>query len=208
MAWAPNYTNASELGTYVRIPDAVDDAQLAFAAAAASRAVDRACKRQFGLVATAEDRYYSARYDARRARWVVEIDDLMTTTGLVVTFDTDDDGTYPAEVTEYQLKPVNAAAIGRPWTELVVHPTSTTIPTDLIDGVEVRAQFGWTEVPTAVVQATLLQASRLLARRDSPFGVAGSPEAGNEIRLLARLDPDVEVTLRDYIRRPRKAVFA
>ena len=50
-------------------------------------------------------------------------------------------------------------------------------------------------------EATLLQASRLAARRDSPFGVAGSPDAGSEMRLLARVDPDVAVALEPYRRR-------
>lgn len=208
MTWAPNYVSAGQLAAFVRIDDNVDNEWLDLIASAASRAVDRACRRQFGLVAAVESRYYSARWDERRQRWVVEIDDLMTTTGLVVTFDTNDDGAYLDTVDDYQLKPVNAVLVGRPWTELVVHPTSTTTPTGLIDGVEVVGRFGWTAVPDAVVQATLLQGSRWVARRDSPFGVAGSPEAGSEIRLLARLDVDVEVSLADYKRRGRKAVFA
>jgi len=44
--------------------------------------------------------------------------------------------------------------------------------------------------------ATVLQANRLLKRRHAPFGVAGSPELGSELRLLARVDPDVAVSLR------------
>jgi hypothetical protein len=46
----------------------------------------------------------------------------------------------------------------------------------------------------------LLQASRLDFRRVAPAGVAGSPETGSEVRLLARVDPDVAVSLKDYIR--------
>lgn len=52
--------------------------------------------------------------------------------------------------------------------------------------------------PSAIVNACLLQASRFWSRRSSPFGVAGSPEFGNELRLLNRLDPDVEVMLGPY----------
>lgn len=209
MAWAPNYCSVDDLAAFVRVDDDADHVEMSFAIAAASRAVDRACRRQFGRVTVAEDRYYSARWDDRRQRWVVQIDDLCTATGLTVSFDTNDDGTYPDEIDNYQLKPVNAAAAGWPWTELVVHPSSTTIPTDLIDGVRVHSGgFGWTTYPDAIIEATLLQASRLIARRDSPFGVAGSPEAGTEIRLLAKLDPDVDVSLAPYKRLGRKAVFA
>jgi hypothetical protein len=45
--------------------------------------------------------------------------------------------------------------------------------------------------------ATKIQASRLFVRRQSPFGIAGSPEIGT-VRLGSRLDPDVEVLLRPF----------
>lgn len=50
-------------------------------------------------------------------------------------------------------------------------------------------------IPEAVKMATMIQASRLYHRRDTPYGVAGSPEMGNELRLLSRLDPDVQLLL-------------
>lgn len=49
--------------------------------------------------------------------------------------------------------------------------------------------------PASVKLATMIQGSRWAKRRDSPFGIAGSPEMGNEMRLLARIDPDVAVLL-------------
>lgn len=200
MAWAPDYATTAELKAYVRISDSADDAQCALAVTAASRAIDQATNRQFGLAAAAEDRYYTARWDRRRCRWVIDIDDLQTSVGLTVSADLDDTGTYADLITEYAMRPVNATAEGMPWTSIVVHPTSDVLPSALEAGVEVHAQFGWTAVPTTVKQACLLQASRFLMRRDSPFGVAGSPEAGSELRLLARVDPDVEVSLRRYRR--------
>jgi hypothetical protein len=124
----------------------------------------------------------------------------MTVTGLEVMADLTDTGTYTDELDELAMRPVNAAPEGRPWTRLVVLPDSTNQPRAHDAGVEVTAQFGWTTVPTAVEQATLLQGSRFLSRRDSPYGVAGSPETGSELRLLARLDADVAVTLSSYIR--------
>jgi hypothetical protein len=60
--------------------------------------------------------------------------------------------------------------------------------------------WGWDAVPDAVKEATLLQGSRLDFRRVAPAGVAGSPETGSEVRLLARVDPDVAVSLKDFIR--------
>jgi hypothetical protein len=202
MAWAPAYASTSELASLVRIGDTADDAQLALALEAASRAIDHTTGRQFGLLAAVEARYYAARWDSSTYRWAVEIDDLMTTTGLIVKVDSLDDATYPDTVTASYVRrwPVNAAAKGRPWTRLAIHQDSNVQPTGLEAGVEVTARWGWTSVPATVKQACLMQASRLLARRDSPFGVAGSPEVGSEMRLLARLDPDVAVAVAPYRR--------
>lgn len=57
------------------------------------------------------------------------------------------------------------------------------------------ASFGLVDVPAVVRQACLIQASRLFARKNSPYGIAGSPEAGSEMRLLDRIDPDVSALL-------------
>jgi hypothetical protein len=193
MAWAPDYVTATELKAYLRIDDTVDDAEVAFAVTAASRAIDRHTNRQFGVVAAAEERSYTARYDKQRRRWVVDIDDLMDDTGLTVTTE---DGT----VDVYALKPANAPQTGAPWFRLIVDPDSTVTPTCDEDGVTVEALWGWTAVPDTIKQATLLQASRLFTRRNAPFGVAGSPESGSEMRLLAKLDPDVAVIVGPYVR--------
>ena len=64
----------------------------------------------------------------------------------------------------------------------------------------VRGIWGWTAVPAEISMATLIQASRLFARRQSPFGIAGAPDLG-VVRLSARLDADVEVLVKDFRRR-------
>jgi uncharacterized phiE125 gp8 family phage protein len=193
MAWAPDYQSSSDLKSYLRITDSDDDAQIALAIAAASRAIDTHCGRQFGSVAPIEERFYTGRWDRRRRRWVVEVDDIMTTTSLTVEVD-------GSAITEYQLEPSNAEFKGKPWTHLVVDPSSAVFPTGEADEVAVTGTWGWTDVPIAVKQACLLQASRFFARRQSPYGVAGSPDAGSEVRLLARVDPDVAVALGPYKR--------
>lgn len=201
MAWKPSYVSTAELRKFARISDNDDDTELDFAIAAASRAVDNHTHRQFGLLDDAEARYYPAEWDRRRKRWIIEIDDLMDDTGLTVNADLDDDGTYDDEIDDYRLEPRNAEAKDRPWTRIMVKPDSEHRPGgNENDLVEVNATFGWSDVPDAVKKATLLQANRFHFRRFSPAGVAGSPETGSEVRLLARLDPDVKVSLSDYIR--------
>jgi hypothetical protein len=193
VAWKPDYVLTAELKAYLRITDVVDDTELALIATAASRAVDRHTKRQFGVVAAAEERRYTAKWDRRRCRWVIVVDDLMTTTGLVLT-------AAAGEIDSYTLEPVNAAQEGRPWERIVVDPDSAVKPTGEEYGVTGEALWGWTAVPSTVKLASRLQSSRFVARRDSPFGVAGSPELGSELRLLAKVDPDVGLMLTEYIR--------
>lgn len=198
MAWAPAYISDTDLKNFTRIDDDIDDAEVASAVEAASRAVDNAAhpdgKRQFGNVDAPEERRYTAKWRPRRGRWVVEIDDLMSTTGVVVS--------VPAgTITAYTLTPVNAAQRSRPWTHLVVDPDSVVQPTGDEFEVAMTALWGWTATPGTVKSAVKLQASRFLSRRDSPYGIAGSPDAGSEMRLLAKLDPDVEAMLQGFVRR-------
>ncbi|GLI00311.1 head-tail connector protein [Phytohabitans aurantiacus] len=199
MAWAPDYVTSAELKAFLRISDTDDDAQVALAITAASRAVDTHCGRQFGVVAAAEQRFYTGQWDRRICRWVVVFDDLMSTTNFAAIVQ-DEDGVTVGTIDEYALEPRNAAAKGRPWTQMVVLLNSAQQPTGARDEVAVTALWGWSAVPSAVKQATLLQASRIFARRQSPYGIAGSPDDGSEMRLLARVDPDVAVVLNPYRR--------
>lgn len=197
MAWAPDYVETADLAAYLRIDDSVDDAQLALAISAASRAVDQDTNRQFGQTASVEERTYVARYDYERCYWVADVDDYMVTGAPEVEVD----GTV---VTTFVREPVNADKKGRPWTRVTFTSDSEARPSSAPHEVLVSTRWGWSAVPTTVKQASLLQASRFFTRRNAPFGVAGSPDQGSEVRLLARVDPDVAVSLRAY-RRTRSA---
>lgn len=198
MALYPDYATTADLKAWLRISDAVDDTELAVAVMAASRAIDKACNRQFGLNGAAVARYY--RFDGQciQGRRAVQVDDLMTTTGLVVKIDQGEDGVYEQTLTlgtDFDLWPWNAAGDNMPWTHIVFRPSAAVLPYGLPREVEAAGNWGWSTVPTVVYQACLLQASRFFVRRDSQYGVAGSPETGTELRLLERLDPDVAVML-------------
>jgi hypothetical protein len=198
--WKPDYVTLVQAKDFMRITDDDDDDTVAVAITAASRAIDDYCNRQFGQAVAVEERFYTPWYDYECGRWVVDVDDLQTATGLVVTVT--DVGT--AVAADYVKEHVNAVAEGKAWTRLRFVASPTVLPTGARHEIAVTALWGWTTVPTAVVAATYLQTSRFHARRDSPFGIAGSPDNGSELRLLARVDPDVAVSLRGLVR-PRRA---
>lgn len=203
MGWKPDYVTADELLDYVHANDGdpTDGPPVDLAVTSASRGVDGSTFRQFGRVDAPEARYYDPCWDRDTGTWRVEIDDLMTTTGLVVAYDSADDDGYASPITSYRLLPRNAAQVGRPWRWLEVLRASSVQPLSGRRGsVRVTGRWGWTEVPSEVKQAVLMQGNRFFARRNAPFGVAGSPDQGSELRLLAKLDPDVEVTIR-HLRR-------
>jgi hypothetical protein len=73
---------SAELKSYLRITDTADDTLVALWVTTVSRNVDDFCGRQFGKVASAEDRYYPTFYDRPEGAWFAELDDLQDTTGL------------------------------------------------------------------------------------------------------------------------------
>lgn len=195
MAWEPDYLSLVDAKTYLRISHNNDDADISSAIAAASRGIDKHCHRQFGNLADPYLLRYRAWYNRQDCLWTVGIRDVYSTAGLVITVD----GTA---VTEYDLLPDDAALRSRPWERITFRREAERQPTGIPLEVGVLGKPGWAAQPLAVGHACRLQVSRLHHRRDSPFGVAGSPQAGSgELRLLERLDPDVSVGLKSFVRR-------
>lgn len=214
MAWEPDYITLNEFKHYLKIDvlDVEDDAELALDITAGSRAVDRYCSgagvrhglgafRQFGQVESAEARYYTPRWDSCLTAWVIEIDDLASTTGLAILASTGNDRNYISSITTYVPRPMNALANNRVYTQLLI-PTSSSIQPDLFEeSVKVTsAHWGWNSVPDVVKRATLIQAHRINKRRTSPLGKSGSPQKGTQQNVLEDIDVDVVEMLKDYVR--------
>lgn len=187
MTWAPDYVEVADLASYLHIDDRADDAFLATWVTTVSRNIDDHCGRQFGQVDAAEERYYTPVYDRHECASFVDIDDLQDITDLTV------EDSSGVAVTDYVLLPRNAAAKGRPYEQLRL--------ADFTGEIAVSARWGWSAVPAAVKAGVFLQGARLAARRDSPFGISGSPQEQGEIRLLAQLDPDFRTSLKPLCRR-------
>lgn len=194
------YISAAEFANYLKIDDSADDQELGFARVGACRAIDATCGRRFWVDDSVSARTYRACHVD-----LLDVHDISTTTGLVVKTDDNFDGTYETTwtSTDYQLEPVNgvfAGIEGYPYFRIRgVNRYFPVSPMGIVS-VQVTAKWGWAAVPGAVKEAALLQASRFFQRRQAPFGVAGSPQVGSELRLLERLDPDVAVMLRAYRR--------
>lgn len=195
-----SYASLGNLKSAIRITDTDSDELLQVALDAATSAIDEHCNRTFTAASVATLRYF----EPKNGR--VTTDDFYTTDGLAITVG----GTaIPVAVPNisagYTLLPVNAAALGEPYTgfEYSSFPASAF---PLLFAIQratagVMAKWGFAaEVPPSVEYACLLQASRWFARRNSPYGIAGSPEMSSELRLLAKLDPDVAVLLAGKVR--------
>lgn len=196
------YATLAELKTFVGIPtgDTADDTVLTLALDSASLQIDHFCDRTFTADSVATTRDYVVTNTG-----LLDVDPISTTTGLIVQTDDNNDGTFETTWTintDFRLEPINASSSSVPWDRIVALGTRWFPKLAYRPGVRVTAKFGWPTGtgPASVKQATLIQASRLFKRKDSPFGVAGSVEFGSEIRLLAKLDPDVESLLRRYRR--------
>ena len=194
MALTNAYCTLSDLKTSLAIDDIQDDTSLEAAIMAASRMVDDYTGRFFykdGTTAAPVTRYYTA-----QDFFTTNIDDAYYISEIA----TDDnfDQTYSTvfATSDYMVEPVNNPRRGWPWTRLLAIG-AYIFPYNLPQSVRVKAVWGWTAIPNEVQMATKIQASRLFVRRQSPFGIAGSPEIGT-VRLGSRLDPDVEVLLRPF----------
>lgn len=198
------YVSAAELTATLGLTGetfASDD--IARAINAASRLIDSFCGQRFWVDPSNVTRQFTAAgFDAF---------DFGLPLATLVTFktDQDQDGTYETTWTvntDFWLTPDNAAADGVPFSGVLRNGTVATnvFPTWQAGGVQIVGKWGWAAVPDTVVEACIIQSSRLLKRaREAPFGIAGLAFEGGGIRLSARLDPDVEVLLAPYDIRQR-----
>jgi hypothetical protein len=188
------YCTLAELKASLNISDNVDDTALEAAITAASRMIDDYTERFFyvnGSVGSPVTRYYTA-VDP----YTINIDDITTVSEVA----TDDnfDRTFGTvwSTTDYMVEPINNPIKGWPYSR-VLAIGSYIFPYQLPQSVRIKGVWGFSAVPSEVNMAALIQSSRLFGRRQSPFGIAGSPDLGT-IRLFSRLDADVEVLLRPF----------
>lgn len=175
----------------------LDEDLLSRAINATSRAIDRFCGRRFWQDASVQAKVYRPR-DGDIA-WV---DDISTTTGLIVATDDNGDGTYETTwaSTDYQLEPLNAntEAVAYAWWRITAIDRYLFPVDSLRSTLQVTARFGWSAVPDEVNEACILRAAAIFKRKEAVFGVAGFGDFG--VVRIGRRDPDVMELLHPYIK--------
>ena len=197
------YATRNQVKAALRIgtADTIDDDLIDNCVGAASRLIDGYCNRRFWQTGTAEARVYQA-----EDSFYCSIDDIAGT-ALTLKTSTQADGTFDVtwKVSDYQLEPLNGNLDGLTWSYDKIRAVGDylfpTVNANYGDQalVQVTAIFGWPSVPEPVTQATIIQASRIFKRYDSPLGVAGFGDLG-AIRVSRFLDPDMAQLVEPYRR--------
>lgn len=177
----------------IEADDTTADVLLTSALGASSRGIDKACGRRFWLDDTATARVFrlTGRVVCEADGELLLVDDIGDIDDLVVEIGS---GTSWTTVTGYETQPDNALADIRPITGLL-----RTNGTWGIYNARARitTRWGWPAEPDDITEASLIQASRLYKRKDSPEGIIGSAEWG--VRNLSRRDPDVWALIEPFI---------
>jgi hypothetical protein len=201
MAITNGYATLTEIKNYMSISDTTDNDLLENLVESASRSIDRIANRRFYLDATASARLYRA-----YSNIFVFVDDIGTTSNLVVAVDENGNGTYSKTLTlntDYILDPLTSQSLNRPFTQLTMVSNTETWPifpgltsNGLRPGVQVTARWGWPSVPDDLNMACLILTADLYKRKDAPGGILGLGDLG--VVRMSPIGRDVTAMVRAY----------
>ena len=191
MAITNGYATLIQLKSAIGIADGIDDPMLEMAIESASRQIDSYTERYFYNAGTATKIF------APIDNWVCPTEDFITLSQVQTSEDGESwDTTWTAD--DWQAEPLNGRAGG-----LVTSFTQIRAVEDYLfpyrNGeatVRLTGTWGWSAVPIAITQATIILASRIFKRLDSPLGII-SNDLGS-MRVGFRLDPDVQHLIDPY----------
>ncbi len=192
MAITQGYCSLSQIKAAIRVTDAIDDSLLEMAVESASRMIDAETDRNFYSSGTA------TRDFTPNDMYTVDTDDLTT----IVSVKLDDTGdlTFPITLaaTDYQTEPLNQRVSGNAYPIYRLRMIGDYLLPVWGNQATVRIQgvYGFTPVPIQVVQATIIQASRIFKRLDSPLGMTWGVD-GMGMRV-GKVDPDVAMLIRPF----------
>lgn len=193
MAISQGYATLQQLKSAIGIADGFDDSALEMAIESASRQIDSYTERYFYNAGTATKIF------APIDNWVCPTEDFITLTKV----ETSEDGeSYDTEwsANDWQAEPLNGRAGGLVTSFTQIRAIDSYLFPYRQGEATVRltGTWGWSAVPIAITQATIILASRIFKRLDSPLGII-SNELGS-MRVGFRLDPDVQHLIEPYRR--------
>ena len=191
MAITNGYCTLVQIKAATGITDDIDNSLLEMAVESASRQIDSYTERIFYNAGTA------TRLFAPLDNYVCATDDFITLTSVKTSEDGETfDTTW--ETTDWQAEPLNGVSGG-----LVTSYTQIRAIEDYLfptrggeATVQIAGTWGWSAVPIAITQATVILASRIFKRLDAPLGII-SGELGS-MRVGFKLDPDVQHLIEPY----------
>lgn len=201
MTVVDTYITDREFLDYIKSPADPGNNNITAAISAASRRVNAVCGRTFYQSDPATVQYFSA---GSCGFYYLDVDDIATTSGLLVATDPSGSGTYSTTWTvntDYLALPVNRSRNnigGWPYTQLqAVGSKLWPVPLSPHSRPTVRitGTFGWDEVPEPVKQATKIYAALYYKLGDAPLGVAGFDGYGS---VRVRDVPQAEQLLAPY----------
>jgi hypothetical protein len=201
MAIVNGYATLTQIKNYMSISDNTDNDLLEDLVESASRSIDRIANRRFYLDSTASARLYRA-----YSNIFVFVDDIGTTSNLVVAVDENGNGTYSKTLTlntDYILDPLTSQSLNRPFTQLTMVSNTESWPifpgltsNGLRPGVQVTARWGWPSVPDDLNMACLILTADLYKRKDAPGGILGLGDLG--VVRMSPIGRDVTAMVRAY----------
>jgi hypothetical protein len=199
VAIANGYLTLDQAKHYVGAQTSDNDVLLEDAVNTASRAIDAYCSRRFYV-----DTNASARTFRPATPYLAVVDDISSTTGLVVKTDDGDDGTHETTwtiVTDFELEPADGVGpngqTGWPFWQIHVAGSRTFPTANRHRPLSVTAKWGWAAVPDDVEQACRILVAKFFKVREAPLGVAGFGDLG---LIRVRDDPTAMGLLRPYRR--------
>jgi len=194
MALTNAYCSLADVKNALRITDTLDDLMIEASINAASRMIDQYCNRYFYSGSAGEVRKYTP-VDSYYC-WIDDVQsitELKTSSTLLNLYD------VTWDVTDYEVVPKNRIENGGyyPITKIraIGHYLFPIFGDNAL--VQVTGTFGWPAIPDQIKFATILQASRLFKRLESPLGVAGVSDMGI-MRVGSSVDGDVAQLINPY----------
>lgn len=203
MSISTPYADVEQYRTGAVVTNDDDDEAIERDLIATSRAMETELGQFFNVDAAATTRLF-------RARWSDRLDldyegncpGIATTAGLIVTVDTDADGSFSDETawtidTDFQLEPLQAAAGPEPspYTRLVTPRWSSKrfVPGGLV---QVTAVFGWLAVPEGITTACIELTA--IKRMESPRSKNRFDEMGQTVGTSRRAQDVINELLMPY----------